>query len=255
MKQKLLLMVLVLGLFCINVSAQTKEYKVADDGFEWYLVESRDKATYMDYYGAQDKYGNTIISTIYNQLFYFNGFFNVRKGNGSNNEKWGIMDIQGNLIVPIEYGANELLTLGKGQFRYIQAIKGNHMGIYNMYGKCIIPFSRGYNNIFQRQEDCEDNLYYECFHGDTKYDYKSNAKRKYSICDASGKVVFTTKKECESVFVINDVQRKKYTIVRDGIYFVDKDDNILLEPRGFTIGIGSGGKADISAIIQKRESC
>lgn len=71
MKQTFLLMVLALGMCCINVSAQVngEQYRVEEDGFEWYYVYS-DKG----YVGAKDKYGNTLIPTTYGDVYYHEGY-------------------------------------------------------------------------------------------------------------------------------------------------------------------------------------
>ena len=74
MKQTLLLMVLTLVMCSINVSAQTKKYKVEDDGFEWYQITENEME------GAIDKYGNLIIPPVYKVVYYMNAtmFGNTR---------------------------------------------------------------------------------------------------------------------------------------------------------------------------------
>ena len=64
MKQTLILIVLALGMCNINVSAQTKKYKVENDGFEWYQISENGK------YGVLDKYGNLIVPPVYGRIKY-----------------------------------------------------------------------------------------------------------------------------------------------------------------------------------------
>ena len=103
MKQRLLLMVLSLGMCGIMGFAQEKEYKVGEDGFEWYKVKRVVNGEKR--YGAEDRYGNMIVPTEYTSMYY-----------RSNN--------------------NPLLT-GFGPE------KGKYRAWYSKSGKCIVPYSRG----------------------------------------------------------------------------------------------------------------
>ena len=115
MKQTLLLM-LALGMYSINVSAQTKkrtpvkkttttrtkssaatskkEYRVELDGFEWYKVCKNGK------YGAEDRNGTLLIPTEYNYVYYggvYSHYFVV----GNKEGFIGVYTPQGNCIMPI----------------------------------------------------------------------------------------------------------------------------------------------------------
>lgn len=216
MKQKVLfLMVMALVLCAIGASAQSKEYKVEDDGFEWYKIHKDGK------YGAEDKYGNVIVPMSYDFVMYFNGFFRVVKSS-KEGLKEGLIDLRGKLIVPIEYTYILTYTTAKESIPYISVHTKGYLesGIYNIYGRCLIPVSRGYKDIFQRDgnrgEDC---VYYECYHKDGQK----------SICDASGKVVFTNTRGTNIDFH-RDKKTGKYAIAiyEDGNWvFVDKNENVL----------------------------
>lgn len=160
MKQTLLLMVLALGMICINVSAQTKktvrkvapktsttnktmqknsrEYKIDDDdGFEWYLVCKNGK------YGAEDKNGNLLIPYEYTKIWY--------------------MSLDSKFNLPV----------------FFMAILGDYVGAYSPDGRCIIPVSRKYTNIWP-ENDTEYGQYYT-------YNKKDGM---YGICNANGKQLF-----------------------------------------------------------------
>ena len=114
MKQKvLLLMVLALGMCSTAGFAQEKEYQVGDDGFEWYkmtrTVNGQKK------YGAEDRYGNMIVPTEYDNMWYYSD-------------------------------KNPILT-------GFQPFKGEFKAWYSKSGKCVIPYSRGYTSIFKWDED------------------------------------------------------------------------------------------------------
>ena len=226
MKQKvLLLMVLALGICSVNVSAQTKEYKVEDDGFEWYKILKKDG--YKTFGGAQDKSGKTIVPAKYrDDIDYDNGIIRVSEG-----DKEGAYDTRGNLIVPLEYwsvSVERVEELEKeNTLIRVQTDYHGYYGYYNLYGKCVIPVSRKYKYVFARK----DRFY--CEYSDLS-DRESLSKR--VICDASGKVIFATRNECKSVDLINDTNMGKYAIIKDNKYFVDKDDNLLLDPQCYHIG-------------------
>ena len=224
MKQKLLLMVLAFGMFNINVNAQAKKYNVEDDGFEWYEVGEYPNK------GVLDKFGNTLIPKSFEYISYDKGIFKVNKEN-----KYGAFDTRGNMIIPTEY--DRILNMRDG----ISVEKDESRGIYNKYGRCLIPVSRGYKEIFPFGS------YWECFH--TKY----GVKGKRSICDASGKVVFISKTECNGVYLQYDSLKQKYALIRDSKYFIDKDDNVVYDPQCYSIvhpdGLATG---DIDNIAIKK---
>lgn len=236
MKNFLLIMVLALGMCSINVCAQEKEYKVEDDGFEWYRVSKKESGKIS--YGAQDKSGNTIVPTKYDSsIGYDNGILRVF----DDEMKVGAFDTKGNLIIPVEYYCvtaypvnglskeNSLIWVATNNFEY--------SGYYNMFGKCIIPTSRNYKDV----TPLDDRFY--C------YLSKYGTFGQIIICDASGKVVYKSKKDCTHISLINDVVRGKYTIIKDYKYFVDSNDDILWNPQCDTILFN---KNDVSSIKIKK---
>ncbi len=114
MKQKvLLLLVLALGMCGTAGIAQEKEYKVEDDGFEWYKVTRTVNG--QKKYGAEDRNGNMIVPTEYDRIWY-------------------------------RSDENPLLE-GFGP------LKGGFRAWYSKSGKCVIPYSRGYTWIQKRDDN------------------------------------------------------------------------------------------------------
>ena len=139
MKQKSILIVLVLCMCTIgvdNINGQTKkpvkrtttqvrkassstkqtpknfrEYKIENDGFEWYLV--------------------------------------------CKNEKYGAESRDGTILVPIEYSAITYLRRHpvEKDFGGFYVKKGKYVSWYNEYGKCVIPFTWQYIDIYKSTED------------------------------------------------------------------------------------------------------
>ncbi len=160
MKHTLLLfMMLALGMYSINASAQTKkavrktttqskstpkdsrEYQVGDDGFEWYKVCKNGK------YGAEDKRGNLLVSFEYDYIRY----------------------------QPLQKVVD--FTKGPG----FEVKMGNYYGFFNGNGKCIIPFSRKYTKIAKYNISNSDrNLgtFYYC-----------ETKDRFDLCDINGNIV------------------------------------------------------------------
>ena len=247
MKQFLILCALIL--MPLLATAQKKEYKVEDDGFEWYKIEQTVGGKSRE--GAQDKYGNTIVSPQYYIISYKNGFFEV----WDENSKHGLVNVQGQLIIPIEY---DLITVSNDSHwknsPYISVWKGDYKGVYNIYGKCIIPVSRRYKAIVQQGGDenksdfDESKIYYQC---GPSYGEKGIV----TLCDASGKPFFTSRNEyCGlSLFKINSGKFCLYgnrdCEMQNGIrnftncVFLDLNENVLLGPFY---------KADLNYIIDKK---
>ena len=107
--------------------------------------------------------------------------------------------------------------------------KDGFRGIYDIYGKCIIPINRRYGDVMQSAgKSGKDYVYYICKHGK-----KEDEKSIYSICDAAGNVVFTTSKEYKTVVLARNVTKGKYSLAvnEDNRYlFVDKNEKILWDP-------------------------
>ena len=122
-----MLTMLTLGMICINVSAQTKkpvrgtatqmrkntatskpvqkdsrEYKVEDDGFEWYLVCKNGK------YGAESRDGIMLVPTEYTKVVYFDGFHTYM------GEYSGYYNIKGKCIIPYNRQYNSILKKKRG---------------------------------------------------------------------------------------------------------------------------------------------
>jgi len=250
MKKKVLLMiVLALGL-CGNKSlAQEevkKEYYVEDDGFEWYSLylyeDGKSKV------GAEDRYGNTIVPLMFDGCHYFGGFFGVSiKKNGE--ERSGVIDPQGYLIVPVEYSS--CIPHTGESYRvapYILVKKDGYEGVYDTYGRCLIPVNRHYKRIIQRSVDVDKtdkkSVYYECKHG------KWDEVAKFSICDASGKCVFTTKNMYKDIWVSrNKVTWKYYVWVEEESghnYYIDRNENVVLDLHGQSRNLTQAEKNKVS---------
>ena len=216
MKQTLLIMVLALGMYSIKGSAQEKKYQVEDDGFEWYELSKYSDGHFC--HGAQDKFGNTIIPLQEITIWYKNGYFRINPSGAGFSEKNGLVDKDGHLIVPMEY-CDAAFFKGKGDkeyhlgiecdLPYIAVTGEGTFGIYNIYGKCLIPISRKYAYVSPQGKD--ESLYWECVH-------TISSPQKSSLCDASGKEFFSTTSK-RYALLVND---------ESGWLFLDKNENVLL---------------------------
>lgn len=62
--------------------------------------------------------------------------------------KYGMVDSLNRVIVPVKY--DKLAVLGST--KYITVWKGNHMGLYNAKGKCIVPTESKYINVAELED-------------------------------------------------------------------------------------------------------
>ena len=119
---------LALGMCGTAGFAQEKEHQVdPDDGFEWYEVTKTVNGEKK--HGAEDRYGNLIVPTKYEELIYMPEIENNR---------------------PI---------VKSGFIGYIGYRKEQIAAWYNKNGKCIIPESRGYYDI-EKWDQYEFGTYY-----------------------------------------------------------------------------------------------
>lgn len=192
----------------ININAQTKktvrntttkakakptpknsrEYQVAEDGFEWYKVCKNGK------YGAEDKNGNIIIPNEYDRVEY------------------------------ISYSEALYLRFGGGF-----CVRFNKkVGYYNQNGKCIIPFTRGYNEIYKYGDSHypEIGMFYEC--------KKDN---NIILCDALGKEVLNIDNQYKNIKPIFVKGTFYYEVSKEGTdgktYYgiMNTDGKIIAEPK------------------------
>lgn len=225
---------MLLGIFRINISAQTKEYKVEDDGFEWYKLSKYSDGHF--YYGAQDKFGNTIIPIQkLGGLDYYKGYYRIHRGSGRY-EKCGLVDKKGHLIIPMEYSDVACRTGLEDNiydFPYLCVLCNGISARYNIYGKCLIPITREYSSIWlsgcysKPNRNNENSIYWLCRH-------KDKDPSKYSFCDISGKEFFTTSRPYDNCKLIKHPTTGKFAIaVRESESnhwcLIDKDGNILLQ--------------------------
>lgn len=212
--KKLLLMVLALVWGCVNVSAQRKTYKVEDNGFEWYEIIDSSGDDLL--YGAEDRLGRTILKTQYSFLEYEHFYFRVKKViNGL--EKFGAYNNTGEMIIPIEYDHIIIEDEGLG---LISVYKDEARGLFDIYGKCIIPVSRKYSFITSMNMNLNKrDSYYLCM----------NKSGRHFYFDALGKVIFETNDTNPFIKFVNDVKCGKYAIIKDFNSFVDANDNVLMK--------------------------
>jgi len=138
MKQKLLLIVLALGMCSISGNAQNRELKVESDGFEWYRITRDGKE------GAEDKNGRTLIPAKYRSVYYHclnnsDGWFKVEDLE-NNKYNVGIYEKSGKCIFDNNRGYNlvtKVDTGGDGCWYIIE--KDGKNGACDANGREIIP--------------------------------------------------------------------------------------------------------------------
>lgn len=236
MKQILLLMVLALGMYSINVSAQTKkrrpvkkntttrqatasttkERQVGNDGYIWYKIKRG------NLYGAQDIEGKEIIPIKYNEVVYYcseiqgTHWFWVELG-----DFVGAYTRKGNVVVsPDKHFTYIMCERETIDGRLFWNVKNNdgYMGILDARGNEIIPpkYELVYiNNFFERRSGYKNpcHIWY----------FTITKDGKYGACDLNGNILYAPEYEL-------------FTFVRDDNgYFMKKrnGDNYISEKINF----------------------
>lgn len=184
-------------------TTDTKERKIENDGFEWYLISKNNR------YGAEGKNGKLIIPCQYDRVGYHEGF----------------------------------LLYGEKKPSYFYVNKGNYVGIYGTDGTCEIPTSRCYIYVNKEKEknfgvyyECEkDNGFCLC---DINGNEVCSISGKYEsfLCNyESGKFYFDVSKEVdgEELYgiidgngqVIIDLKYDDLLDLDNGKFYVERNGN------------------------------
>ncbi len=200
MKQTLLL-VLALGMFCINMSAQTKkrtpvkkstttkpsitkERKVGNDGYIWYRLKIG------NLYGAIDIDGNIIVPTQYNDIEYVNHgrgdhYFKVLKG-----DYYGVYTRLGHIVLSTDKHFTHIeMLVGKGKIAWEVGFNGGRRAALDAKGNEVLPpyYEKIFFNSVYYGEDINRGPFY--------FIAKQNGK--WGIYDLDGNKVLNHKYESD----------------------------------------------------------
>lgn len=125
----------------------------ASDGFEYSEYYQNGK------YGIKNKYDKVVLSPIYSYIMYLpeEHVFEVEQG-----ENRGIISQDGKEIIPISKGFTMIYTTHDGNSWCYNVVRNKKYGIYNRYGKELIPCT--YDIVYY---DKDSHLFY--INGEAKY--------------------------------------------------------------------------------------
>ena len=176
MKQKLLLMVLALGMCSISVAQMTKEFQVGDDGFKWYKTSTDGKV------GAEDIYGNTIVPCEYQIINYKGNQYDFDpkwfKVSYRDNSDWtyGAYTANGRYVIPISRHYNYINGHIEDNFTYYDfEKKGIGCGICDVNGREVVFI--------------EGTSYIEPDYKAGKFYYKIKKDGLWGVADGNGKII------------------------------------------------------------------
>ena len=158
-----------LNLFGTISDVIPNKQKRCDNNFEWYRIYENGK------YGAQNSNGTSILHTDYRILYHEANGFIAKK-----NDLWHYFTNTGKVVFSVE--CDEFYQSMDG----FLAIQNQLCSLYDMNGKCIIPFSRNYLSL-------------EKYHSETLGTYYKSKKENnnWVLCDESGYEVFSFKEKCK----------------------------------------------------------
>ena len=222
MKKTLLLIVLALGIWSINGSAQPKkpvrktttqnlnklqkdsrEYQVGNDGFEWYKVCKNGKL------GAEDRSGNMLVPCEFSKIYY----------------------------QPYDK-ITELIT-GCGFI----AVKEEYCSYYSRDGKCIIPYTRHYRSAYKHAYSN---------HPEIGTIYTCTIDNGTAFCNAEGKEVCMFNDNSYSPFPCYEKNKFYYLVVKDGKYGITDGLGKLIIKADYKY-ISTNSKGDFTAFVDGKE--
>lgn len=199
MKQNvIILIVLALGVCSISISAQTKKQTPVKKTKVCIPKNSKEYRVEMD------------------------GFewYKVRKDG-----KVGAEDRNGKVLVPCEYddvGYNNSAAVD-GVPSGFWAYKSKYKGWYDYDGKCIIPYTRKYTNIFKYKRDYFG-IYYEC-----------EKENHVILCDINGKEVCSVPFDLNKITAVTPMFDSNYNVFyfvlhygRDDLYAIADGNGIIV---------------------------
>lgn len=207
MKQKLLLMMLVLGMCSISVAQINKELQVGDDGFKWYKTSNDGKE------GAEDMNGNTIVPCEYWMISYegtqYDFYPKWFKVSFEEDSEWfrGAYTVNGRYIIPTSRHYTHIIGWIHDDFtHYNFEKKGIGCGVCDVNGREVI-FIEGINSIQPKYDNGK--FYFTIYKNDL-----------WGIADGNGKIIIQPKYK-NSVFasgdnfVSKDMETGEFVIVGD----------------------------------------
>ena len=180
-----ILIVLALGMFSIKGNAQKKEYKIGLDGFEWYELRNSEGK-----YGIEDKFGKTIIPTIYDFIFYYDKEDKISTGFSVTKDGYdGWYNKSGKCIISYTRHYKAVLKLDDKEWgTYYWVTKDEGSGICDINGREIV-FIRGAGNVYPRKKKFGNKMLYY-FAIDKKGNIGHNDD--WGVADANGNIVVAT---------------------------------------------------------------
>lgn len=220
MKEKLLLIVLIMGTICTGGNAQTKNNP---------RNSTQTKVTSNNSGGALPK----IVTR--NTIFAKDGFgyCSVCKEG-----KWGAEDLNGNIVIPCEFDTLmyesfwEIADLISGCCFMVK--KNDAYALYSREGKCIIPLSRKYKSISSLYSNIpEIGTIYSCFCENDRTEVYCNFEGK-EVCKWDNDTYYANPKYMKGVFYFN-IFTKKDDPALWGV--ADGEGKIYIEPKYKFIGL------------------
>lgn len=199
MNKKMKKVILLLG--CIlfihmHLYAQTKELRIEEDGFEWFLVSNNGKL------GAMSNSGNNLIDVSYDSIKYIGPYYKYIGGfDVEINGEHGFYDIYGKCIIPATRKYNRIFKMSFDDLGTVyKFILGNgRIGFCNWEGKEIVTLDESFNRytgdlwIIPMYDD--GFFYYNC------YDSVSDLNL---IINGDGKII----SKCKEMFFYNSDKKE-----------------------------------------------
>lgn len=201
MKQKLLLMVLALGMSSICVAQMTKVLQVGDDGFKWYKTSNDGKE------GAEDMNGSTIVPCEYAWIMYIGSYDWQPKWFCVADESEGAYTTNGRCIIPTSRNYDRINGWIRDGFTFYDFKKKEiGCGICDVNGREVI-FIKGIDGI-------------QAHYDAGKFYCSINKDDLWGIADGNGKIIIQPKYKSPVIcsgdqFVSKDTETGEFVKVGD----------------------------------------
>jgi len=173
-------------------------------------------------YGIIDLAGKIILPFEYEYITRFNADEEVFL-RVEKDEKFGVIDLNGKIILPIEYDEMGFFDVKGVVFLDVQ--KNEKWGVVDLDGEIVLPFEYGYMSVF----DVEGKIF-----------FKVEKDEKYGIIDLDGKVIlpFEFEKDFFASTLVDISSNFPNVFVKEGrmFFIVEKDEKCgVVDSNGKTI--------------------
>ena len=213
MKHSFLFLMLTLGMYSINVGAQTKEFRIELDNFEWFLVP------YEGLYGAESFNGKTLLPIMFDTIHYCwpGGGFVAKSGNYC-----AFFNVAGECVIPIErkYKSIQKVWINNDLGTYYVGYEDDKFALCDWKGNEVLTTKINLNNYWIMFASYDEGYFYFAIEDEDSKHYIVNGNGEIIYKGGYGYIDYDEKKkkffyeddyDSDKTVILGSIRRVKTT--------------------------------------------